>query len=259
MKRAKGSPVIAVVCLAAVSLLSGGCKAIGDFLKTDAHRFFSPDKIVAAPERPALNPILSSVGMGDQYQELVPNATFPREGDWSYREEDYVIGPTDLLDISILSLFQEGVETVVRRQVSDSGFIDLPLLPKRVRAKGLTQEQLKAAIKEEYRSAEVLRDATVSVTVSARRQSMFSVLGPVARPGTYNIIRKDMRLLEALASAGGTTQMNIRYIYVIRPAPAVVEKRSNGNLSRRSFPCRRCRRESSPRPSRQHNPPSPPT
>ena len=35
----------------------------------------------------------------------------------------------DILDISILDLLENGVETVLRRQVTTSGYIDLPLLP----------------------------------------------------------------------------------------------------------------------------------
>jgi protein involved in polysaccharide export with SLBB domain len=219
-----GSPAIATVLCLTAALLCGGCKEVGDFFKTDATRFFSPDKVVAAPERPAINPILPSVGMGDQHEELVPNATFPRPGDWSYKEEDYVLGPTDIVDIAVMDLFQPGAETVLRRQVSDTGYIDLPLLPSMVRAKGLNKEQLKAAIADEYRKADVLREAIVSVTILAFRQSTFSILGAIGRPGTYAVTRKDMRLLEALAAAGGLSQASIRYIYVIRPAPAVAER-----------------------------------
>ena len=57
------------------------------------------------------------------------------------------------------------------------------------------------------------------MTLTARRQNLFSVLGGVARPGAYEVVRKDMRLLEALAQAGGRTQVNFKYILVIRPAP----------------------------------------
>jgi len=201
-------------------LLVGGCKPVQDFFKTDRHRLFGPDKVIVAPEDTTINPILPSVGMGDEAQELVPNATFPTEGDWSYDPKDYVIGPTDVLDISILDLFQQGLETVLRRQVSDSGYVDLPLLPQRIRAEGLNQEQYKEAVRDAYREANILQDATVSVTIAARRQNTYSILGAVARPGTYNVLKRDMRLLEALATAGGVTQSNIRHIYVIRPAPA---------------------------------------
>jgi protein involved in polysaccharide export with SLBB domain len=182
-------------------------------------RFLSPDKIIAPVSGSPINPILSSIGPTDRSQEVLPNATFPREGDWSYTDEDYIIGPTDIVDISILDLFNEGLETVLRRQVSDSGYIDLPLLADRVKAEGYTKDELTQVIINKY-SPDILRNPTISVTIAAQRQNTFSAIGAIARPGTYSILRKDMRLLEAMALAGGVTQVNINYIYVIRPNPA---------------------------------------
>lgn len=217
-----------LLCVVAALLSSGGCqgiaKALENAFKTGPKRWFSPQEVVSTPDRPLVNPILTSVGMGDQYQELVPNATFPREGDWEYTEEDYTIGPTDILDISVLDLYTQGREEILRREVSDSGYIDMPLLTDRIKAKGLTQEQLKGAIREAYRKADLLLDAGVAVMVVARRQSVYSIFGAISRPGTYNVTRRDMRLLEALAAPGGITQSNIPYIYVIRPTAAPVAK-----------------------------------
>ena len=204
---------------AVMLVLAGGCSDPANWWATDKTRFLSPDKVVDSRVGSPINPILQSIGPTDRSQEVLPNATFPREGDWSYEDTDYVIGPTDILDISIQDLFTQGVETVLRRQVSDSGYIDLPLLPERVKAEGYTKEELKQVIINKY-SPDILRDPTVSVTIAAQRQNTFSVLGAVARPGTYSILRKDMRLLEALALAGGVTQYNINYIYIIRPVPA---------------------------------------
>jgi len=188
-------------------------------LKTDKSRFLSPDKLIAPVPGSPINPILGSIGPTDRSQDVLPNATFPRQGDWSYTDEDYIVGPTDILDISILDLFNEGLETVLRRQVSDSGYIDLPLLSERIKAEGHTKDELKEVIANKY-SPDILRNPTISVTVAAQRQNTFSVIGAFARPGTYSILRKDMRLLEALALAGDVTQANIKYLYVIRPQPA---------------------------------------
>jgi protein involved in polysaccharide export with SLBB domain len=200
-------------------LLAGGCADPAGWWKTDRWRFLSPDKVVVPISGSPINPILSSIGPTDRSQDVLPNATFPREGDWSYTDEDYIIGPTDIVDISILDLFNEGLETVLRRQVSDSGYIDLPLLSELVKAEGYTKDELKQVIINKY-SPNILRDPTISVTIAAQRQNTFSAIGSVARPGTYSILRKDMRLLEAMALVGGVTQVNINYIYVIRPNPA---------------------------------------
>lgn len=203
----------------AAMLPLAGCEALGDFFKTDQTRLMAPEKVIRPPEGSPINPILGTIGPTDRAQDLVPNSTFPQEGDWEYAEQDYIIGPTDILDVSILDLYADGLETVLRRQVSESGYIALPMLPERLKAEGLTAEELKDVITEAYK-ADILKEPTVAVTLALRRNDTFSILGAVARPGTYNLLRKDMRLLEALAMAGGITQTNIQYVYVIRPAPA---------------------------------------
>ncbi len=207
--------------LLAVLLCLQGCAKVQNFLKTDKTRLLAPDKLInrGAIGSP-INPIYSSVGPADITQELVPNATFPREGDWEYIDTDYMIGPSDVVDIMILDLYQDGLETALPREVSASGFIDLPLLQNRIKAEGFTQEQLRDEVVRAY-SPDILRDPTVTVTVAARRQSRFSIQGAVNRPSLYEITRKDMRLLDAIAMAGGITNPSIRYIYIIRPTPAI--------------------------------------
>ena len=123
--------IIAGALVVAVGF-AGGCKDPADWWKTDQTRFLSPDKPIDSRIGSPITPILQSMGPTDRTQDVLPNATFPREGDWSYTDVDYIIGPTDIVDISILDLFQEGLETVLRRQVSDSGYIDMPLLTERM-------------------------------------------------------------------------------------------------------------------------------
>jgi len=212
------------VCLAGAAWSAGGCESIQDFFKTDESRWLSADAIIRKPKQPQMNVIRTGISLADQPAAQSPNASPPTEEDATYREVDYVIGTTDIVDISILDLFAVGQETQLRREVSDAGYIDLPLLPQRILAKGFTQELLKDAIKAAY-SPNILKDPVVSVTVVARRQNMFSVIGAVDRRGTYNIVRKDMRMLEALALAGDVTSYTVKSIYVIRPAPAVVADR----------------------------------
>ncbi len=207
------------LALAALACI-GGCAKVANFLKTDMTRFFSPERVVKQPRGTPINPIFSSIGPADTSQEMVPNATVPREEDWTYTDTDYLIGPSDYVNIMVMDLFIPGQESVVQRRVSNSGFIDLPLVDELVKAEGLTEEQLKAEVVRALR-VNVLRDPQVSVSVIRQSQNVFSILGAVERPSQYTIQRKDMRLLEALALAGGVTQPHIRYIYVIRPVPAV--------------------------------------
>ncbi|MDP6635479.1 MAG: polysaccharide biosynthesis/export family protein [Phycisphaerae bacterium] len=216
---------LTTVVLVAATFL-GGCstamkKRFGKMFETSKYRFMDSSKVIVPHEGSPVTPIYANSGDADITDELPPNATPPTPEDLTYSDRDYIIGPTDVLDISVLDLLENGVETVLRRQVTTSGHIDLPLLPERLKVEGLNKEQLTETIKDVY-SRDVLKNPIVSVTIAARRQSTYSILDAVASPGTYQIERRDMRLLNALAAARGITQQNIRYIYVIRPQPAKV-------------------------------------
>ncbi len=212
-----------VVFVGVVSLMScTGCanNAAERFLKTGLYRFLSPEKTIAKPDQTQMTWIIESMGELDKTEELYPNATRPRPEDWIYVDEDYVIGPADVLAISIQDLDFEGAEKFLQKEVSASGYIDLPQLKDRIKAEGLTEVQLTKEIENAY-SLDKIKDPEISVSVLARRQQAFSVLGAAMRPGTYGMVRQDMRLLEALALVGGVSQPHIEYIYVIRSTPPV--------------------------------------
>lgn len=216
MNRSQTLSSCALGILAAGLFILGGC----NILKTDTWRFLDPTAMVKAPATNMTNPIYSSASAADEANELPPNATLPSDSDLQYVARDYQIGPLDVIDVSILDLYAEGLETVLRRQVSESGFIDLPMLSESIKVEGLTQEQLRQELVQAY-SPDILRTPNISATVVLQRQNTFSILGAVARPGTYNMVKRDMRLLDALAAAGGQAQTNIRWLLVIRPEPAV--------------------------------------
>lgn len=214
--------VIAALLIGPVSICLTGC----EFLKTDSSRFLSPDKVIRKSEDgPSTMGIINSATALDQAERRVPNSTFPTPRDLYYDDSDYVIGAGDVVAISILDLYYEGVETSVQRTISESGFLDLPLLSKRIEATGLSKEQLKQRIISRYSDAGILRPdrSSVSIELLVRRKSVFSILGAVSRPGAYQVTRPDMRLMEALAIAGDISQANIKWIYVIRqPKPMAV-------------------------------------
>jgi polysaccharide export outer membrane protein len=218
----RASATVLVLALLAVTAIEAGCEAsdaVANFFKTDKDRFLNAGKVVHQPDRTPIVPILSSMSPADSEEDMLPNSEFPQPSDYIYSDEDYRIGPTDVLDVAILDLFQPGMETTIRRQVETSGFIDLPLLDQRVLADGFTALELKREIINAYRP--LLRNPNVSVTVVTRRQSTFSIIGSVLNPGTYEISRRDMRLMDAISLARGVTTPTIRYIYIIRPEPAI--------------------------------------
>lgn len=207
-----GPTSAAILLVAAAGTCLSGCSK---YLKLDEHRWFNPTEVVRRPSRSPIMPILKSGSYADESQEVLPNATPPQDEDIVYSDVDYILGPTDVLQVTIWDLYGSGQETVLQKEISETGMIDLPFLASRIRAEGQTKEELKDEIVDAY-SPEILVEPRVSVAILAKRNNTFSVYGGGVRAGTYQLYRPDMRLLEGLAQAGGIGQTNLRYIYVIR-------------------------------------------
>lgn len=144
------------------------------------------------------------------------NAGPPLPGDMITEPSDYVIGPGDVVTITVSDLQGPGLETVKTTNVSGTGNITLPLLQDPIRAEGLTENELQRAIVEAYRQAGIQERAEVSASVVQARQRAFRVLGAVARPSTYVITDEDYRLLDALTDAGDVTNPLLNDLYIIR-------------------------------------------
>jgi polysaccharide export outer membrane protein len=122
---------------------------------------------------------------------------------------DYVIGPDDMLDVSVWKE-QELSRTL---QVRPDGKISLPLIND-VQAAGLTPEQLTQSIGEKLKK--FLTAPRVTVIVTQINSQRVYVMGEVQRPGTYPIL-PGMTVLQAISSAGGLTQYaNMKKILVLR-------------------------------------------
>src|SRR4030042_278866 len=80
--------------------------------------------------------------------------------------------------------------------VNDSGTIEIPVLG-RIEVAEKTVDQAINAIRE--RAGVFLKDATVIVKLVSFK---FSVLGEVARPGTYSNFNNQLTVLEAISMAG---------------------------------------------------------
>ncbi|MGZ4807765.1 MAG: polysaccharide biosynthesis/export family protein [Thermoanaerobaculia bacterium] len=124
---------------------------------------------------------------------------------------DYVIGPKDLLQISVLEIPDLNVE----RRVTDNGTIDLPLLGQ-FNVAGFTATEARAQLEGLLRDKYVNR-ANVSVIVKEYGNKPVSVVGAVTKPGSLSISGK-WSLLQAISAAGGLDQSAGRKIYVLRRA-----------------------------------------
>lgn len=192
--------VLAVLCIAAV-----GCNS-----------WFAQDEVARESGARLVVPVLTSIDPIDESEQEYASANDVTAKDLQNIPADYIIGPNDMLSISVYDLVGPGgMETTKMARVSGTGYISLPMLPDPVKASGLTEFELVRAIVDAYDKANVLKNARVSVNVVEPRQWTFSILGAIQKPGQYVITEIDFRLLNALVLAGGTTSPT-EYLYVIR-------------------------------------------
>jgi polysaccharide export outer membrane protein len=124
-------------------------------------------------------------------------------------DPNYVIGPQDVLDISVWK--EEQLTKTV--PVRPDGKISMPLLND-VQAAGLTPTQLAGQITESLKK--FVTDPQVTIIVREINSQRIYMLGEVARAGAYPLL-PNMTVLQALSSAGGFTQFaNVKKIYVLR-------------------------------------------
>ncbi len=185
----------------------GGCETKG---------LIDPGEMMRETKNRLMIPVLPSLAEGqDEAEAEFANAEDVKQADLKASNADYVIGRNDLLSISITEVAGPGVESVKTTRVSESGNVSLPLIGT-IKATGLTEAELEKAIADKYRSSNLIQNAQVSVTVIEARQRTFSILGAVGRPGQYQIVQSDFRLLDALTLAGDVQIQGIEYAYILR-------------------------------------------
>jgi protein involved in polysaccharide export with SLBB domain len=200
-------PRLIVLCVVAVGslLVSTGCNSLAD--PSEVTRGFKSSRLVV--------PILDNVDPIDEANLEFEGATDVRPADLRTDVTDYVIGPNDLVQVSIFDLLQRDVESIRTARVSQTGLLQLPMLPQPVKAGGLSEAQLQRAIADAYKQAGLMDQAQVTVTVIDARQRTFNITGAVQKPGQYVILESDFRLLQALVQAGDVT-FPADYAYIIR-------------------------------------------
>lgn len=124
-------------------------------------------------------------------------------------DPNYVIGPQDVLDISVWR--EPDLSRAV--PVRPDGKISLPLLND-MQAAGLTPSQLVAQIAASLNK--YVTNPQVTVIITQINSQRIYILGEVGRAGAY-VLLPGMSVLQALSNAGGLTQFaNSKKIYVLR-------------------------------------------
>ena len=124
-------------------------------------------------------------------------------------DPNYVIGPQDVLDISVW----KEPELTRAVPVRPDGKISMPLLND-VQAAGRTPLQLAADITAGLKK--FVTDPQVTVIVTTINSQRVFILGEVNHAGAYPLL-PNMTVLQALSSAGGfTIYASLKKIYVLR-------------------------------------------
>jgi len=203
------------------------------FVPGCGNKFFDPTQIGRFRPVPAVNVILDTLGVAEETPVSWEQAEDPQPADTIVTESDYVFRSGDIVRISIFELLQEGVQFVNDYVVTETGKISIPEVGV-VEAAGLTETHLEEEIRQ-ILAPSVLKEPSVNVTLMGSQQHTFSILGDgVGAPGRYVIPRYGFRLADALATAGGSRQFNVSYIYISRYAKeketigAIRQPRSTG-------------------------------
>lgn len=127
-------------------------------------------------------------------------------------KNDYIIGPEDVLEVSVWK--SPDLSTII--MVRPDGMISLPLIGD-IRASDRTAKELKEEIEEKL--AEYKQDPIASIIVKEANSQAIYVTGEVTRPGKYPL-RNDTTIIQAITLAGGFTQWaNKDSIVIIRKSP----------------------------------------
>ena len=115
----------------------------------------------------------------------------------SVRAHDYVLGPDDVLQITVYR--EAEMDREVR--ISSDGYISFPLIGK-VKGEGLIVSELENSLTEKLKK--YLKQP--QVTVFIKKYGTITVTGQVEKPGSYPL-KGELTVIEAISLAGGFSKI----------------------------------------------------
>jgi polysaccharide export outer membrane protein len=192
---------------AGLAVLVAGCEVNG---------FLDPTAVGRFQSTPAILPILDQLDAVDVAPPKAISATPVRDEDLVAQVQEYQMGPGDVITVTVYELLQPGMEYTQTRRINELGYVTLPEIGK-VKAGDTTASALEDKIADILRQSGKLKEPSVSVLVQEPHYNTWSLVGESGLPGvgTYNILSKNFRLLDAIALARGVSSQ-VKTIYVIR-------------------------------------------
>jgi polysaccharide export outer membrane protein len=128
---------------------------------------------------------------------------------------EYLIGPNDLLSISVL----ESPDLTRDVRVDSDGNIGLALLAEHPHVAGLSLTQAEALLKKKYQESGILNDPNITVTLKELESKPVTVSGAVRQPGVFQV-SGSVHLLRLLTMAGGIADGSGTVVQVIHEQPS---------------------------------------
>lgn len=143
--------------------------------------------------------------------ESAPAVSNPGSQVLTSAEGDYVLSPGDTIEMTV---FREP-ELTSRSAIARDGSVQLPLI-REVKLAGLSVRDARALLTKVY-SEKYLVNPQIFLSVSQFAQRKFTIMGQVARPGSYQLEGgQSLSLLEAIGMAGGFTRIADRGRVLVR-------------------------------------------
>ncbi len=126
-----------------------------------------------------------------------------------------VIGPDDIVELTMATGFEESPLVPLVLRVDNNGIIRVPLVGP-VKVAGLEPAEAEHTITNLAIERGVYRNPSVALIVTRQQSNQVTVVGAVETPGVYELPRASSDLLGALAMAGGRTEDAGPHIEILR-------------------------------------------
>lgn len=129
----------------------------------------------------------------------------------SSAENDYALSSGDTVELNV---FREP-DLASRATIARDGTVQLPLI-REIKIAGLTVRDARALLTKLY-SEQYLVNPQISLSVIQFAQRKFTIMGQIAKPGSYELQGgQSLDLLEAIGMAGGFTRIADRGHVIVR-------------------------------------------
>lgn len=185
-----------------------GCNATGWLGDPTVASFYKPT--------PTTIPVLQRIDLIEEPRDTWRELSAVAPEDLMPADLTYRISPGDVLTLDIYGLYQQGQWWPTNRRVDQGGYYRVPEIGD-VLAAGLTPQEVQDRVTDLLRDG-IMTHPQVQVAVQDSTGFTYTVYGALANWGVFTLRDPDLRLLDAIAQAGGVPQ-TIETIYVIRSVP----------------------------------------